>query len=183
MPNAINLLNQTFGNWLVVKKLPSKNKKTYWLCKCQKCGKEKEIQTCHLRNNTYEKCCDEKIEIRQCSICGKNFKIVPKGYTRHFCYECSPSYDKEQGRAQNISEIKKAIKKQLVEYKGGKCEKCGYDKCMRALHFHHINPKKFEISAYLRLSHFNMQELYEEVDKCQLLCANCHAEIHEQLDN
>lgn len=71
-------------------------------------------------------------------------------------------------------------KYQLVMYKGGKCEICGYNKmCLGAYHFHHLNPKEksFGISACTK----SFDYLKTEVDKCQLLCANCHAEEHEKL--
>ena len=69
----------------------------------------------------------------------------------------------------------------LIAYKGGKCERCGYDKSSRALEFHHLNPseKDFGISKVLTRS---IQSLKEEVDKCILLCSNCHAEIHDELN-
>ena len=69
----------------------------------------------------------------------------------------------------------------LIEYKGGKCEKCGYNKCDAALQFHHKNPeeKDFAISTInLNTETITMSDLYKEVDKCALLCANCHAEEH-----
>ena len=63
---------------------------------------------------------------------------------------------------------------------GGKCEKCGYDKCQRALEFHHLDPnvKDFGISSILTKS---FTSLVEESDKCILLCSNCHAEEHQRL--
>lgn len=63
---------------------------------------------------------------------------------------------------------------------GGKCEKCGYDKCQRALEFHHLDPnvKDFGISSILTKS---FASLVEESDKCILLCSNCHAEEHQRL--
>ena len=68
----------------------------------------------------------------------------------------------------------------MVEYKGGKCEICGYDRCITALEFHHLNrgEKDFSISesTYSR----SMEDLKKEVDKCILVCANCHREIHEK---
>lgn len=183
MPTAINLLGQQFDNLLVIEKLPSKNGKTYWKCQCTKCNTLYEIQTTHLRNGTYKKCCEKlniKIEEKICPICGKKFLPKLQGQSRKFCFECSPSYNKEKNRAQNVTAIRRAIKKRLVEYKGGKCECCGYDKCIQALQFHHLDPnqKDFSISASLNLSNFNMEDYYREVDKCQLLCANCHAEKH-----
>ena len=80
----------------------------------------------------------------------------------------------------NYRSLKKArqrLKKKLVDYKGGKCEICGYDKCINALDFHHLNPneKDFGISNYMVLS---FDKLKKEVDKCILVCANCHREIH-----
>ena len=119
-----------------------------------------------------------------CILCKKKFEVTGHGTSRKFCFECSPSYTKgdNSSRANTITCIRRALKKQLVNYKGGKCEKCGYDKCLRALQFHHLNPseKDFTISSSIRLSEFDINKYYEEVDKCILVCANCHAEIHEK---
>jgi hypothetical protein len=69
-------------------------------------------------------------------------------------------------------------KQKLIEYKGGKCLHCGYNKNQKALSFHHLNPKEkdFEISSKHCLS---FERLKQEVDKCILLCLNCHAETHD----
>lgn len=58
------------------------------------------------------------------------------------------------------------------------CSKCGYKKCARALHFHHLNPddKKFEIS-WAAFRGVSIAKLENEIKKCVLLCSNCHAEI------
>lgn len=64
-----------------------------------------------------------------------------------------------------------------IEYKGGECKQCGYNKCQAALQFHHINPdvKAFNVSHdHIR----SWERLKIELDKCDLLCANCHAEMH-----
>lgn len=118
--------------------------------------------------------------IRQCEICGKDFEIIDNGWTRKYCYDCSPTINSNCSRAKNITIKRRALKKMLVEYKGGKCERCGYNKCMRALEFHHSDPqeKDFGISRQL---HRDVKELKREVDKCLLLCSNCHAEIHQEL--
>ena len=79
---------------------------------------------------------------------------------------------------QGVKDWRTRTKFRLIEYKGGKCEICGYDKpCFAAFCFHHINPaeKEFQISSKT-LAYDN---LIQEVDKCQLLCVRCHAEIHE----
>lgn len=65
-----------------------------------------------------------------------------------------------------------------IAYKGGKCQCCGYNRYVGALEFHHINSeeKDFGISAkgYTR----SWERVKEELDKCILVCANCHREIH-----
>lgn len=73
---------------------------------------------------------------------------------------------------------RKRLKQLLVSYKGGKCEICGYDKCISALEFHHKNPKDkdFSISSGKYLS---IQKCKQEVDKCILVCSNCHRELHD----
>ena len=70
----------------------------------------------------------------------------------------------------------KEAKKMLVLYKGGKCINCGYSNCMEGLDFHHLDPKEkdFEISG----KSYAMDRLLKEVDKCVLLCSNCHREVH-----
>lgn len=74
-------------------------------------------------------------------------------------------------------------KEELMKYKGGKCSICGYCKDVpSAYDFHHRVPteKNFSIGSY---SVLNMQKLKEEVDKCDLVCRNCHAEIHGEQYN
>ena len=71
------------------------------------------------------------------------------------------------------------VKQKLIDYKGGRCEECGYDKdSPSAYDFHHRIPseKSFSISRYTRLK---FESLKEEVDKCTLLCCRCHAELHD----
>lgn len=115
--------------------------------------------------------------MKKCLICEKEFEIQDKGHTRKYCYECSPCVIKPDTA---ITHIRKAIKIQLIKYKGGKCKNCGYDKCIEALQFHHRNEneKLFEISQYQHITIRPMDEYYKEADKCDLLCSNCHIEEH-----
>ncbi len=70
------------------------------------------------------------------------------------------------------------IKKLLVEYKGNKCKICGYDKCLSALEFHHLEPENKDFTISYNTKYNNLDILKKEVDKCILVCANCHREIH-----
>lgn len=82
-----------------------------------------------------------------------------------------------------IKRWRKNVKSLLVEYKGGKCqiEDCGYNRCNTALEFHHLDPneKDFGIGESGRTMAF--EKMKKEVDKCILVCANCHREIHAGL--
>jgi 5-methylcytosine-specific restriction endonuclease McrA len=77
---------------------------------------------------------------------------------------------------------RKKVRLKAIEALGGKCMRCGYNKCMDALEFHHKNPtdKDFCISGkgYCR----SWEKVSKELEKCDLLCANCHRELHAELD-
>ena len=64
-----------------------------------------------------------------------------------------------------------------IEKLGGKCLKCGENK-FYLLDFHHRNPeeKEGELSDFSK--GYNLDKFFEELQKCDLLCANCHREYH-----
>lgn len=68
-------------------------------------------------------------------------------------------------------------KRLCIEYKGGKCEKCGYDKYDGALEFHHLDPSKKDFAISKKKAKY-IDSLKPELDKCILVCANCHRELH-----
>jgi hypothetical protein len=71
-------------------------------------------------------------------------------------------------------------KQQAIKYKGGCCQKCGYDKFYGALEFHHLDPSEKDGDWHkLRLKSWD--KIKYELDKCILLCANCHREAHNAL--
>ena len=89
--------------------------------------------------------------------------------------------DRRQYLIRAVHARRKKVRQKAVEYKGGKCEICGYDRCIDALEFHHrdLSNKEFGISAkgYTR----SWKKVVEELDKCLLICANCHRGLHAQL--
>jgi hypothetical protein len=70
-------------------------------------------------------------------------------------------------------------KLELIKMKGGCCEICGYQKSVAALSFHHLDPsiKKFELDIR-SLSNRKWEKSLEEAGNCQLVCLNCHMELH-----
>jgi hypothetical protein len=74
-----------------------------------------------------------------------------------------------------VKKARKARKKLLCDYLGGKCVRCKYHECIEALDFHHIDPKEkgFTISQKWQ----SLDRCIEECKKCVLLCSNCHREL------
>ena len=62
---------------------------------------------------------------------------------------------------------------QKIVLKGSGCVDCGYDRCPAAVDFHHRDPSlKKETVATL----WGKSRIYDEIENCDLLCANCHRE-------
>ena len=109
------------------------------------------------------------------------------GHRQHFCGDnCKFKYYYHNktnktviAKCHQATEIAFQRKVMLVNRLGGKCSKCGYNKNLGALTFHHkdITTKSFGISGR-GLSNKPIDEIIEEVDKCILLCHNCHMELH-----
>ncbi len=68
-----------------------------------------------------------------------------------------------------------------VAYKDGKCQRCGYDRCIEALEFHHMDPTKKDFSISSKGYTRSWKRVQKELDKCVMLCANCHRETHAEL--
>lgn len=86
--------------------------------------------------------------------------------------------DERWARNYNASQKRLWLKERAVAHLGGRCQICGYNKCLASLDFHHRDPKQkdFEISQKLSWS-----ALKSELQKVALLCANCHREVHAGL--
>lgn len=104
-----------------------------------------------------------------CDTCGET---DPSNFTNKMKSTCKKCHSKDIGR--RLIEAREAA----IEYKGGKCEHCGYDKYRGALEFHHKDPSQKDPKG---LKAYKLSRLFAEVDKCVLLCANCHREEHARL--
>ncbi len=97
-----------------------------------------------------------------------DFWLDGRGYYR--CKRC---------RSAAVARRRRKVKAILVEEAGGACCICGFDRNMRALHFHHLDPsqKRHEINA--KGVAIALDKLRVEAQKCVLLCSNCHAEVED----
>ena len=114
--------------------------------------------------------------------------------SRKFCLVCSPfgahntrsdlqaiprpaaeKYRKWQDKA------RRERKDHLIALLGGRCSRCGYRKCTAALEFHHRDrtQKKFDLNRAFLLQRW--KTVVHEAMKCDLLCANCHRELEDEL--
>ena len=116
----------------------------------------------------YNKYVCERLTILQIADVGK----VHQDVVRHWLKK-HKIHRKRLPRAQKRRRNKTAA----LQYKHNKCSICSYDKCWRALEFHHVDPpkKKFSISQGLEK---DWTLLRKEIDKCILICKNCHTEAH-----
>jgi transposase len=104
---------------------------------------------------------------RRCRRHGEtDFVIENSGRTR--CRLC---------RMDRVAAWRRRAKQVLVREAGGQCHLCGYDRCLAALEFHHLDPREKAFALSLRGVTRSLDALREEAAKCVLLCANCHAEV------
>lgn len=82
-----------------------------------------------------------------------------------------------------VKRWRKKTKERMVSSMGGKCQCCGYDKCIDVYEFHHINPyeKSFSLSD-IKANPASLRKIADELEKCILVCSNCHKEIHSGMD-
>jgi len=78
-----------------------------------------------------------------------------------------------------VADRRRRMRLQAIEYGGDQCQICGYKKCLRSLSFHHKDPSQKDFGLSARGLTRSWEKTKKELDKCILVCANCHMEIHE----
>ena len=107
-------------------------------------------------------------KIRRCRIHGDSLHTLDST-GRWRCKKC---------RVEAVQKRRALIKEKAIQYKGEKCSICGYNKYIGALEFHHLNPNKKDFGIGQKGCTRCWEKVKEELDKCILVCANCHREIH-----
>ena len=114
-------------------------------------------------------------KLKTCALCGETdltkFYTHKDGTLRYRCKKCDNS--------ETIKRFRE-YKRQAVEYKGGRCVMCGYNACLGSLDFHHTDPDSKDPN-WTRIRTWRFDKIKEELDKCILVCRNCHGEIHYKL--
>ena len=95
------------------------------------------------------------------------------------CFMKKRSYtDRADYIKKAVAKRRYKIREMAVAYKGGRCQLCGYTRCIAALEFHHPDPSKKDFGISLNGLTRAWTKVKAEVEKCALVCANCHREIH-----
>jgi len=82
---------------------------------------------------------------------------------------------------QAVSKRRRRLKEMAVNMKGSKCEICGYNRYIGALDFHHLDETKKDFGLSMRGLTRSWGAIQKEIEKCILVCANCHREIHGEI--
>lgn len=117
------------------------------------------------------------METKICTKCGKelpitdyNWRDKAKGTRRSECKYCHSKYMKAkyQEKKETVSQIKEQCK----------CAKCGESRPY-CLDFHHKDPsQKDNTIARLTSNTYALSAVFAEIEKCEVLCSNCHREFH-----
>ncbi len=120
------------------------------------------------------------MSLRKCKHCGieaiikEDLKLFRTSTASKYgkCNLCKECYSNKQKVRRNIHKYKAII------YLGGSCDHCDVEATKENIaifDFHHLDKHKkdFEVSAKN-----TFDSVKEELDKCQLLCSNCHRIVH-----
>ena len=146
---------------------------------CKNLNINKPIRGEHLTKEDAEniKILCENRTIKEVSELLKRSPTTIKKYKNLETKSLQTNEEKKRKNYERVKHRRQAIKIKAVNYKGGKCELCGYKKCIWALDFHHKNPKEKDFSI-AQNSTFKWEKIKLELDKCIMICSNCHREKH-----
>lgn len=100
---------------------------------------------------------------------------------REFVYSREQRTTKNTCRTCLINRHRFKLKAYMIDYKGGLCQLCGYNECHRSLDFHHVDPAQ-KVSNLGGKHCVGWDTLRSELDKCVLLCRNCHGEVEDAVE-
>jgi len=143
--------------------------------KCEKCGNDNIFQL------TFHHKKDKEYTIGQ--LFNKNYRwSIILNEIKKCELLCDNCHQKIHYKDDVIDDSLRKNKNLYLEYKGQVCEKCGYDECISSLSFHHLYDKSFQISTH-RIRYIKDLDEYikNELDKCMILCENCHHLEHSDI--
>ena len=119
-----------------------------------------------------------------------NIKLKVDEVVNEICECCGRKFTQRQSRNRkrcdtcNTAIRRIRLKRKCVEYKGGKCSKCGKISDDDSIFdFHHLDPtqKEFELKK-ADIAKMSWEIIKKELDKCILICSDCHRLEHSQYE-
>ena len=86
--------------------------------------------------------------------------------------------DRSEYLKKAVTKRRQKLKLMVIEYKGGECIICGYEKYSGSFDLHHVDGSTKEFGLSMQGLTRSWEKTKKEADKCVLLCANCHREVH-----
>ncbi len=149
------LVKQGLSTRAIAERLNTSHTTTrYWIRKY-------ELSTQAKQSVTNYKCCQ----------CGESDPAKFYGHKRAMCGSCHNAYNIKQGQGKRL---------RAVQELGGHCQACGFSLYMCSLDFHHKNPAAKDPN-FRSMRGWSWKRILVELEKCTLLCKNCHAAIHNGL--
>lgn len=150
---------------------------------CSKCHVVKHISEFHkdarLKSGIVSRCKSCTLAYKQSYYASSHGKAKSKAYVERN-QEKIKSYNKQYLREYRNSGIKNKNKLEFCIYKGGCCSECGFvatEDTIAAFDFHHTDPSEKEYTPSDMLL-MRKDKVFQELDKCILLCSNCHRILH-----
>lgn len=128
----------------------------------------------------YEGCITKKSLSEKFNVSEYEISKYTKGLERYSRF--GKDLTRKQKQVILVTERRRRLKEMAVEYKGGECSKCGYNKCVNALEFHHLDPNEKDFGIGTNGHTRSWKRTRIELDKCIMVCANCHREIHDEIN-
>lgn len=125
--------------------------------------------------------CEYGLKTRRAAAPAQSGRTVVRECPRHgrttFRLRAAGGYRCLACRSEAVLKRRRKVKQILVDEAGGRCRLCGYDRCIAALEFHHLDPTSKRFALSTRGVTRSLEKARAEAAKCVLVCANCHAEV------
>ena len=154
---------------------------------CSKAGMSRLNEVVELSENDiknikelYKGCITKKTLSEKFNVTEYEIRKHIKGIERYSRF--GKDLSRHQKQVILVTERRRRLKEMSVEHMGGKCSICNYNKCINALEFHHLNPDKKDFSIGNNGHTRSWEKIEKELEKCILVCSNCHREIHHEIN-
>jgi hypothetical protein len=95
-----------------------------------------------------------------------------------------PKFNRSLYTSKKVTKCRQNKKLQALDYRGGmRCIRCGFNEPIPDCYaFHHRNPNEKDPSwGRMKSNNWSFDKIKSELDKCDILCHNCHSIVHYEM--